>query len=202
MVAEAAVFLLEDTGIVALRRVAVGIVLPVFLDRIDEEQAQDLDALRGESLLFVEVLFDGAVDHLALHGQRFHVAIGMAEAQVLLAAGAAELEIFVAPRHSYSAHPAIGIDRPPCGHFQIVAVLHGDFLAGYSMCGLRIEFHFSGDDTPQILHRKQLHISFVVSAFHRGRGHFDLLHQLALVGIHRIELEHHVMRLFGRGGIA
>ena len=37
-----------------------------------------------------------------------------------------------------------------------------------------------------------------MAAFDGGRRHLDLLHQLPLVGVHRVELEHHVMRLFRR----
>ena len=47
MLGKAAVFLLEDAGVVALHRVAVGVVLPVLLHGIDEEQAEHLDALRA-----------------------------------------------------------------------------------------------------------------------------------------------------------
>ena len=35
-----------------------------------------------------------------------------------------------------------------------------------------------------------------------GLSHFDLLDQLAFVGVHRVELENHVVRLFRRRGIA
>ena len=87
MLGQPAVFLLEDAGVVALHRVAVGVVLPVLLHGIDEEQAEHLDALRAQALLLVQVLLDGAADHLALHGQRIHVAVGLAGLQVLLAAG-------------------------------------------------------------------------------------------------------------------
>ena len=84
MFGEAAVFLLKDAGVVALHRIAVGIVVPVLLDGIDEEQAEHLDALRTEALLLIQVLLDSAVDHLALHGQRLHVAVGLAGTKILL----------------------------------------------------------------------------------------------------------------------
>ncbi len=35
----------------------------------------------------VQMLLDGPVDHLALDGQRLHIAVSLAGAQVLLAAG-------------------------------------------------------------------------------------------------------------------
>jgi hypothetical protein len=50
---ETSVFLLKDEGVVALHRIAVGIVASVLLDGVDEEQAEHLDALRTEALLLV-----------------------------------------------------------------------------------------------------------------------------------------------------
>ena len=139
MLGQPAVLLLEDAGVVALHRIAVGVVLPVLLHRVDEEQAQHLDALRAQALLLVQVLLDGAADHLALHGQRVHVAVGLAGPQVVLAAGKAQLHELVALRDADLADAAVAIDRPPGGLLQVVAVLHGDLLALDAACRLHVQ---------------------------------------------------------------
>jgi hypothetical protein len=96
MLGEAAVFLLEDAGVVALHRVAVGVVLPVLLHGVDEEQAQHLDALGRSrfSLSRCSLMVRWIIWRCT--GQRLHVAVGLAGAQVLLAAGIAQLHELVA----------------------------------------------------------------------------------------------------------
>ena len=53
MLRKASVLLLKDAGVVSLHCVAISVVLAVLFDGIDEEQAQYLNALRAEALLFV-----------------------------------------------------------------------------------------------------------------------------------------------------
>ncbi len=80
------VFFLEDRGILALDRVAVGIVFAIAGHRVDEEETEHLDSLRPQPHFFVEVFFDRAANHLSLERQRFQVAVGLADAQEVLTA--------------------------------------------------------------------------------------------------------------------
>ena len=114
----------------------------------------------------------------------------------MLSAGVAEFKKLIALGHADFAHPAIVIKRPPRGHFQIIAILHSELLADDTSRRLRIEFNLGGNDALLVAYRNQADIRLVVSTFYGGRGHFDLLHQLTLVGVHRIELKNHVVRFF------
>ena len=110
--AQSLVLFLEDAGIVALDRVAVVVVLAVLFDRIDEEQAENLDPLGPQAFFLVQVLLDGPADHLPLHRQRVHVAEGLADAQKVLAAGNAQLHELVALFDTDFADAAVVIDVP------------------------------------------------------------------------------------------
>ena len=79
------VLLLEDSSVVALFRGAICCVSPILRDFVDKEERKDLDALRTQALLLVEMLADRAADHLALNGECVHVAPGLSKLQVLLA---------------------------------------------------------------------------------------------------------------------
>lgn len=63
MLGWAAIFLFEHGGVLALHGIAILVVTPIIGHLIDEEGAQDLDLQRCETLLLVEVLFNGATDH-------------------------------------------------------------------------------------------------------------------------------------------
>ena len=73
-------FILEDFGILPLDRVAFVIVLPVFGNFIDKKQRQYLDASASQAHFLVQVLLDGAADHLA--GQRRFVYITISLARL------------------------------------------------------------------------------------------------------------------------
>ena len=92
----------------------------------------------------------------------------------------------------------------PLGYFfEPVERCHGDRLPGHAVCCGDVQLHLGAHDTLATGYRRdEPHIRLVVPALHGGRRHLNLLHQLPLVGIHRIELEHHVVRLFRRRGIA
>ena len=72
------VFLFKDSGVVTLHGVTVGVVLTVFVHRIDEKQRQHFDTLRAQAFFLVQVFLDGAADHFPLHGQRVHIAVRLA----------------------------------------------------------------------------------------------------------------------------
>ena len=84
---EACVLLLEDSCVVTFHRVAIVVVAPVVPDGVDEEEGQDLDSLRTEPHLLVEVLANGPADHLAGHGELVDIAPCFAFGEVVLATG-------------------------------------------------------------------------------------------------------------------
>ena len=142
---ESAVFFLKDPGIVALHGMTVGIVLPVLVHSIDKEQRKYLDPLRGQSLLLLQMLLDRAMNHLPLHSQRLHIAVGLADAQILFATGEAKLQKLVPLGHPDLADPAIVVDRTPARHFQIVTILDDDFLPNHSPRNLHVQLDLGRD---------------------------------------------------------
>src|SRR5690606_17793015 len=110
MVREAFVLLLEDARIVAFDRIAVGVVLSVLRDFVDEEQGQHLDPERSQALLLVQMFLDGAPDHLALNGQGINVTPRLARAQVLLPAGHPKLEELISFGNADLADATVAVD--------------------------------------------------------------------------------------------
>ena len=123
------VLLVENSGIVALNSISLGVVLPVAGDLVDEKEGQHLDALGAQTPLLVEMLPDRAADHLALYSERVHITPRLAGLEVLLAARCAQLDILVSLGYPDLADAAIRIDGPPGGLLQVVAILYRDFLA-------------------------------------------------------------------------
>ena len=93
---ETFVFFLEDGRVHAFHWIAVSVVLAITLDRIDEKERQHLDAHGAKALFLVQVLLDRAADHFALNRQRFHAAMDLTNAQVLLATWVAQLNELLA----------------------------------------------------------------------------------------------------------
>ena len=49
------------------------------------------------------------------------------------------------------------------------------------------------DAAVAVVHLQELHVGAVESVLDLDAGHLDLLHQLALVGVHRVQAVHHVV---------
>src|SRR5690554_7675544 len=124
MVREAFVLLLEDARVYAFDRIAVGVVLPVLRDFVDEEQGQYLDPERAQALLLVQMFLDGAADHLALNGQRINVTPRLARAQVLLSAGYPKLQELIPFGNADLADATVAVDGTAGPLLQVVAVVH------------------------------------------------------------------------------
>ena len=199
----ATILFLEYLRIHALDRLAVRIVLTVLVHRVDEEQAEHLDPQRAQVLLLVQVFLDRAADHLALHGQRIHITVGLARLQEHFAAGVAQFhELFALGRIDIT-HPKIGIDRAAIGALlEVVAIADRHLNPLHASGGLFIQLDLGADAAALVFHLHQAHERLVVRVLYRGRRHFDLLDQLALVGIHRIQAVHHVVLVHVGGGIA
>ena len=194
----APVLFLEDAGVVALHRVAVLVVLAVARHRLDEEQRQHLDALGPQQLLLLQVLLDGPPDHLALHGQGIHLAVGLPQGQVDLTAGVAQLHELFALGGADLADTEVAVHRPLGQLLEVVAVVDGQHLRLGASGRLHVQLHL-GRDALLVAHLQQPHVGLVEGVLDGGRCHLDLLDQLALVGVHGIEPVHHVV-LVGVGG--
>ena len=198
-----AIFLLEHLRIHTLDRLAVRIVLTVLVHRVDEEQAQHLDPQRTQMLFLVQVLLDRAADHLALHGQRIHITVGLARLQKHLATGVAQLHERFALGRIDLADAKIGIDRAAIGALlEVVAVADRHLNPLHTSGGLFIQLDLGADAAALVLHLHQTNEGLVVRVLYRGRRHLDLLDQFALIGIDGIEAKYHVVLVHMGSGIA
>ncbi len=196
------VLLLEDQRQRPLHRVAVLVVAAVFGDLVDEEERKHLDALRAEALLLVEVLVDGATDHLALHRQCVDVAPRLAGLEEPLVSGDAQLDVCAAATGPDLADAAVGVERSPGGLLEVVTVKHRHLAAAYTGEGLQVHLDPGGDLAAAALRRDEAHVRLVVGVLHGGRRDLDLLHQALLVGVHGIEPVNHVVLVHVGGRVA
>src|SRR5690606_16234805 len=145
MVREAPVLLLEEARVVAFDRIAVGVVLPVLRDFVDEEQGQHLDSEGAQALLLVQMFLDGAADHLALNGQGINVTPRLARAQVLLSARHPKLQELIPFGNTDLTDAALAVDGTAGRLLQVVAVVHGDLAPLYTSGCLDIQLHPGAD---------------------------------------------------------
>ena len=82
------------------------------LDRVDEEQAEHLDAKRREALFLLQMLVDCPAQHQALQRIRVHVADGLTRLEKRLAAGQLHFQKLVIATSADLADPAVGVDSP------------------------------------------------------------------------------------------
>lgn len=113
--------------------------------RIDEKQAEHLNSLRAQALLFVEVLADGAANHLALDSESIYIAVGFSQPEKVLATGYAQLDEFVAPFDANLANAAVVVDRTSGGLFEIVAILDHGFPPPDPSRRFDVEFDLGAD---------------------------------------------------------
>ena len=168
-----------------------------------KNRRKHLDALRAQALLLVQVLLDRAADHLALHGQCIHIAPRLTRLQVMFAARHTQL-------HELVALLARGFRR--CGNWRRSArpVVCSRSSPSCTVTSRRwtpvsdshVQLDLGRDDPPLAAHGQQPDVGLVVGAFD-GRGRdFDLLDQLALVGVHGVEAVDHVVLVGVGGGVA
>ena len=197
-----AVLLFKDLG----KRPLLGdlaFVVPVVGDVIDEKQREHLDALGPQQQLFVQVLGDGAADHLALYGKVLHVAPGLAAGlQFDFLARYLQLHDALAVDDFDGAHPAVGVHVAARGLVQLFAIVDPHFLALDPVRGSDIEHHSRRYAAALGLDPHQPHVGLVVRGLDRRRRHLDLLDQLPGVRVDRIQPVEHVVLVDMRGRIA
>ena len=193
MTREPPILLLEHARVVSLDRLAGAVVAAVAIHRVDEEQAEHLDPLRAQALLLGEVLADGAADHLPRHHAGVHVAPRFAPAQVALAAGDSKFDQFLSWPDANLPDAATAVEDAARGLFEIITVLHGLLLAPDPPRSLDVQFDARADRPAAVAGRHQTDVGPVMGVLHGCRGHLDLLHELALVGVDRVEPVDHVM---------
>ena len=191
---QALVLFLKHQGVLAFDGIALLVVLAVLGHFIDKEQAQHLHTQGAQAFFFVQVFFDRAGNHGALHGLGVDIAPSLAYTQELFAAGHFQLNELVRLGCANFANAHIGVQRAACLLLQVETILHRDRFAPHSACGvLSVHFNAGSDDAFFVGHGQQLHIRLVAAALHSGCGHLNLLHQLLLIRIHRIQPVHHVV---------
>ncbi len=94
------------------------------------------------------------------------------------------------------------IDLPAGGKLQHVAILYGGLLALNAILRLHVQLYSGRDRAPLVIDRHEPHERLVVAAFHLGGGHFDLLDQLALVGVYCVQAIDHIVLVYMRCGVA
>lgn len=144
---QSAVFLLEDEGVVALHGISLDVVFPVPLHGIDEEQAQDLDPLRGQPTFLVQVLLDGALNHLALDGQGFHVTRGLPRSkESWLQSGSPQFHELASLGDADFADPTVMVHRSLRRHLQEIAILNVHLLSLHPATDIHIQLHLGRND--------------------------------------------------------
>ena len=173
MLGESAVFLLENLRVVTGDRIAISIVLPVFIDRIDEEEAEHFDALGNQALFLIQMLFDRAMDHLALHGQGIDLAVGLTRAQVHFAAGESQFHeligftVGILGVADVLSDDDVPIQFAPGDLFELVEWRNRHDLATDSMLGGLVDFNLGPNHAfPTNDGGDELHIGLVVPTFH------------------------------------
>ena len=197
----AAVFFLEHPRVLALHGVSVGIIRTVVLHRVDEEQAEHLDAQRRKPGFLHQMLVNGAADHQALQRVCVHIAHGLTGLEKCLAARQFHFEKLVVAPGADFADPAIGVNGAPGQLFQIIAILDDGLLAADLLAFQRVDLDARRDRPLAVACGDEAHIRLVVTALDFERRHLDLLDQLPLIGVHRVQPEHHVVLVHMGGRI-
>ena len=163
------------------------------LDRVDEEQAEHLDAQGCEALFLFQVLVDRAAQHQALQRVRIHIAHRLAGLQKCFAAGQLHFQKLVVAGGADLANPAIGVDGAFGQFLQVVAVLNDHFFAADLLALQYVNFNARCDRPFAVARRNEADIGLVVAALDFQRSDLDLLDQLTLIGVHGIEAKHHMV---------
>jgi hypothetical protein len=138
----ALVLFLEDHRVLALHRVAFGVVLAVLVDGVDEEQAQHLDAQGPQAFFLVQMFLDRAPDHFALDRRRIHIAPGVTGAQEDLAARHFQFHELIALGGADFTDADIGVQGAAGFLLQIETVLNVNGIATHH-AGAVLPIHFN-----------------------------------------------------------
>src|SRR5208337_1365556 len=193
MLAEPSVFFLENAGIIPLHWVVVGSVLAISGDLVDEEEGENLDALRAQALFLVKMLLDGSPDHLALYRERVNVAPCFSGLEILLTARYTQFHIFVALCYANFANAAVSVDGALRRLLKVIAVLHDRFASLHARSSLYVQLYLGADDVSFVGDRDKTDKWLVMRGVYCGGSDLNLLNQLAFIGVHRVEAENHVV---------
>ena len=169
---------------------------------VDEKETEYLDPLRTQAFFLVQVLPDGPADHLALYGGGVHVPVVLSRSQKPLLARDLEFDELFPWLDADVTDAEVPVDGAAGSLFKVVAVHDVLFLASDPAGGLHVEFDPGGDRPAIVVRVEQSNVWLVVSVLDHGGRYFDLLHQLALVGVHGIEPVDHVALIDVRRRIA
>ena len=129
--------------------------------------------------------------------------MGLAQLQKHFAAGVTQFHELFALGRIDLAYPKIGIDRAAIGTLlEVVAIADRHFNPLHASGGMSIQLNLGTDAAALVFHLHQTHERLVVRILYRGRGNLDLLDQFALIGIHGIQAEHHMVLVHMGSGVA
>lgn len=138
----ALVLFLENHRVLALHRIAFGIVLAVLVDGVDEEQAQHFHSQGPQALFLVQMFLDRAPDHFALDCRRIHIAPSLTGAQEDFAARHLQFHELVALGRADFTDADIGVQGATGFLLQIETVLNGNGIAPHH-AGAVLPIHFN-----------------------------------------------------------
>ncbi len=152
----------------------------------------------------VQVLLDRAADHQPLERVGVHVADRLARSAASVLRRNCSVPDTSSPFAARcSADQAVGIHGAPGGLLQVVAGLHGDRFAADMPAPRCTSSSTLRRNAPRLLLvDSSLHVRLVVAALDLQRSHLDLLDQLALVGVHRVQAIDHVVLVHVGGRVA
>ncbi len=196
MLGEPLVLLFKDPRVLAFLGLTIGVVTTIFLDRVDEEQREHFDSQGAEPLLFVEVLFDGPADHLPLDSRCVHITVGLTLLEVDRISRNAQLQEFRTLGGPDFSNADVGVDITAGLEVEPSVRLDSALPSPDTSSLGHIDLDLRSDDSLALDDGlNESYIGLVVGLLNRCGGDLDLLNELPLVGIHRVQFVDHVVLL-------
>lgn len=178
---------------------AVRVVDAIIRHLVDEEQRQHLDPHREQLEFLVEMRADRLHDLIAFQRQIIHRADGFARMEDGGIAG--EIDVFRAGRAVDVIDDETVVDVAAFRFFiEVIARVDGDDFA--LDAALAAHVHFDARSVLLVIDGDEAQIGRVIRVFRLEALDFDLLDELELVAVLRVELVNEVMMLDVRRGVA
>ena len=170
---------------------------------VDEEEGEHLDTLRPKPHLLVQMLADRLAHHLPVNGDRIHAAVDVAGPHPVIIIRQPQFHVFVATLDADLADAMTPVHLAARLPLQLVAVGHLQDAPSHTAARRRhVHLDLGPDDAPLPARGHQADIGPVVIVRDHSGGDLDLLDQLALPGVHRVEPVDHVVLVRVGGRVA